>query len=509
MRATPVRVGAIDYIAMVGIVSGIGKALHAWSARSSLWEDEIIAITHGLQPLPFFFVEILRNDIHPFLYFFVLKGWSAINFASDSWALSSSLAAALLSAAVVFAVGAREAGLRAGLLATAAFCVLPTFAWAASNLRMYGLVPGIAVAAWYANREYLRSGKARWAGGFLALQLMLGFCHAIGFFFAAFVAAAALVSEWRNSDRRSLRSWFLLQVLCGIVFLPLMVSAIVRGTEPLGAPSLYSVISYPAAVTSVWGSGQTVLGGLTFVFLLALGFAHRPSRPTLLVLPVGCLLVAICAGMLGKPMFKPPVFTAHLVPFLALGAGAGVAASSIRSVKIVASCCLAAMAVTIWAKPQYRQSEENYAPAAQFIRSRVADGDVVVIPNVSVYWGILRYAVDPRWGRPLDVMPLKSNEAWAGLIHRLGSDWASRLGLRPSRDYVERNGVKFVIGTDAIRHTEAEQRVWIVHRSNYQERVRLGSPVVVTDVTWFGRELSVTRAASNQAGAFVVGNPPR
>ena len=52
-------------ICVLSIVIGCIAAAFWWWTRTSLWEDEIIAITHANQPLPLFFVELLRNDIHP------------------------------------------------------------------------------------------------------------------------------------------------------------------------------------------------------------------------------------------------------------------------------------------------------------------------------------------------------------------------------------------------------------------------------------------------------------
>ena len=56
-------------VCVFGIAMGCVGALYFCSRRGSLWEDEIIAITHANQSLPAFFIEILRNDIHPPFYF--------------------------------------------------------------------------------------------------------------------------------------------------------------------------------------------------------------------------------------------------------------------------------------------------------------------------------------------------------------------------------------------------------------------------------------------------------
>lgn len=53
-----------NLVPLLALMSGLVAAALYWWSRGSLWEDEIIAITHGLQPLLGFFVEVLRNEIH-------------------------------------------------------------------------------------------------------------------------------------------------------------------------------------------------------------------------------------------------------------------------------------------------------------------------------------------------------------------------------------------------------------------------------------------------------------
>jgi ABC-type dipeptide/oligopeptide/nickel transport system permease component len=49
-------------VPLFALVSGITSAIVFWWNRGSLWEDEIIAITHGLESFPDFFIQILRNE---------------------------------------------------------------------------------------------------------------------------------------------------------------------------------------------------------------------------------------------------------------------------------------------------------------------------------------------------------------------------------------------------------------------------------------------------------------
>lgn len=496
----------------IALISGIISAILFWWERDSLWEDEIIAITHGLQPFPGFFVEVLRNDIHPFFYFLLLKLWTLPNIGSDSWALASSLVAALCSAAVIAFATYHIHGRLAALWATAIFCILPTFAWSAANLRMYGLMPGIAVACWYANREYLRTGRLPWIVGVLALQFAQTYSHAIGFFFATFFALAALLEQWQTTDGRRLRIWMAVQVISLLLMLPVMASALVRGTEPLSTPDLFSLASYPVQLVTVWkGSDDPVvvaLGGVTFLFLVAFALTNKTSRIAVLVIPCGALLASIIVSGMGKPMFKSPVFTANLVPFLVIGAAVGIAQLRSRTIRSVAIGFVALLIMAKWIGLYKTPIFENYKPAAQYIVANAQPGDIVIVPNVSVFWGIMRYAVGPTWGYPLEIMQLQSNEAWTRLKGRLGPHWVEQLGLNPASDYVVSQGIKYVIGFTAEHHTREFSRAWVIHRNNYKVTVNLGSPARRKSTEWFGKELTVSMYFPDTSGTSSIPNPP-
>jgi len=75
-----------------------------------------------------------------------LKAWGAFSFGSDRWVLASSLACAFASLLTLSWVAYRVHGVRAALWCAAIFAVLPNFAWAAGNLRMYAAIPALTAA---------------------------------------------------------------------------------------------------------------------------------------------------------------------------------------------------------------------------------------------------------------------------------------------------------------------------------------------------------------------------
>ena len=74
-RISPGATLAQSTISLMAILAGV-----AWrcdlSLKTGFWEDEIIAATHAVQPFPAILVNIVRNDIHPPLYFMQLHVWA-------------------------------------------------------------------------------------------------------------------------------------------------------------------------------------------------------------------------------------------------------------------------------------------------------------------------------------------------------------------------------------------------------------------------------------------------
>jgi hypothetical protein len=227
------------------------------------------------------------------------------------------------------------------------------------------------------------------------------------------------------------------------------------------------------------------LAGLViFLFLTFAAMAERGSRIRTLVVPLAALAVAIVVSMAAKPMIKVPVFAANLLPFLALGAGVGVAHHGKRYLRAGAYACLLVLAIAAFPLMRYQLPSDAYLKAGESIAAQAQSGDIVVVPNVSVYWGIMRYAVGENWGKPLEIMPLKPNAQWQALLNKIGAQNSTRLGLYPISDHVTYRGVDYVIGEDARHMTASAQRVWVVQRNGYKVDVQLGAPFIRTAITY-------------------------
>jgi mannosyltransferase len=460
-----------------------------WHGRESLWEDEIIAITHGNQPLPLFFVETLRNDIHPPLYFLQLKLWHDLGLSSDSAVLFNSVACAFFSLAILFSITRKIYGDRAACYATALFAVMPIFAYSGANLRMYGMVPGCVLLVWYTNRQWFMTRQRKWLIWAVVLEAATSYLHAIEFFFVGFIALGACLESLYHARTSSaaresqsgtgLMQWILAHCVVLLLILPLMASGVVRGSEATAPSSLFDLLTEPGSIISGWAPSSILplrLAGLgIFLFLAAAAMFEGRTRVRTLVIVIATLTAAIAVSMLAKPMIKIPVFAANLVPFLALGAGTCVAIRGSRYWRFGMFACLAVLAIAALPLMRYQMTSDSYAETGRQLRQLAHPGDVVIVPNVSVFWGVMRYAVGEDWGKPLEIMPLQPNPQWDGVFRKLGPGLTQTLGLRPASDHVVANGITYVIGPDARHMTANVERVWVVQRDGYLVDAQLGA----------------------------------
>lgn len=516
----PTKIDRIVCIATITL--GLLVSLFYWWNRQGLWEDEIIAITHANQPFPLFFIEVLRNDVHPPVYFLQLKLWQQLGFHSDQAILANSLVWAAISLCALFYMARAVYGAKAAWYAAAIYAVFPIFAFSAANLRMYAMVPAMAVLVWYANHRWFGTARNKWLAIAILTEVVLAYMHAIEFYFVAFFVMAAFAEalfQRRAGDSSpavkstaAIAKWLGWQAVVVVLMLPLMGSAVVRGSDAGAPASGLAILLEPGALVAGWGPSSIlflrITGLVIFCVLAALAMKEPSVRLRTLIIPIGALGVAIAVSMLAKPMLKVPVFAANLLPFLALGAGVGVAIHAKPWARNAVYGCLALLCAAAAPLVVYQLKPGGYQETAQYLMAKVQPGDVVIVPNVSVYWGVLRYAVGPNWGKPLEVMPLEPNPQWASLTAKLGLEVTDRLGLRPETDTVAHNGVRYAVGQDARQATAQAKRVWVVHRDGYRVDVELGGPFMRHSMVRAGSsDLVISRFDSGPSGKTVARHP--
>lgn len=226
----------------------------------SLWWDEGISLHLATSS----FAEIIANrivNIHPPLYFFLLKIWVALTGTTVFAARYSSVLGSFLQMALVYAVLRRWFGRR-----VAAVGLVMTAVWSLSivygqELRVYAFLPLVYLLlvglAWEiglgkpSRRQWLALAVVEW----VALHL-----HYNALFLLLFVNVWLLFKLWRGPQ---FATWLKVQVVAGLASLPWAVGVLLNRSAVQAEASLAGFTTQPPAwnfvLPQMWGFHLTGL----------------------------------------------------------------------------------------------------------------------------------------------------------------------------------------------------------------------------------------------------------
>lgn len=487
--------GTLLVLAAIAIFIGLAASIHAFHSVPGFWEDEFYQVTFANESISKFIFAVARLDIHPFFHYLQLKVWAEF-FPSDKGLLANSLFWHFISCGVIFYVGRAWRGVLVGLLAVAFYVLIPQVVWASATLRMYTLIPALAVGAWWLNVRALSKdsvSKREWLG-IVAIELALAYSHAIAFFFVPWIALAAAmqVSDTRRNPAPWHR-WFILHGIVGILLLPLALMAAFRTGIPGNRAPEENIVFAIGAMLAGWGMKSLLIRGVAAAFygaVVMLGLRDRADRPLTLWLLLGPLVAGLAVTFLVAPMFKVPVYASVLLPFAAL-----VLASALTRLQGAVCHWLPILIVVVLAMAVFPTTEilfkdrttNPWELVANEVKARAMPGDVVVVPKAYEYWAVMRYAVGPQWGAPSEVLPVP-NERWESLMQRLGPALTNFLGLLPKTNKIESAGITYVIGEEAVAETRGASRAWVIHTRSYAVPVKIADGYGKSALVWQGEQ---------------------
>lgn len=400
----------------------------------SLWWDEGISLHLATSSA----ADIVRdrlNNIHPPLYFFLLKGWLALVGVSPFTGRYLSVLAGLLQVALVFAIltpdrrrsqaphlsgvgkGARYgAWLAAGLMLLSPLSVVYS-----QEIRVYAFLPVVyLLMLLLAGRWLDRPQRSQKSSEVLAIAIVAWVAlhlHYIALFGVAAVGAWGVFVLWRRRDLAGLRRWLSAFALVGAASLPWLLAvganwpavqaeaaAGTFTTEPVPLPFLlaqvwvFHLTGLAGALSSPFVQGAAavaafLVGGL----LVAVGGDTLASRQPAGSSPAAARLLLRLAAFWALPLlggllvwsvrsFSHPryitMFAALLVPLAALLMAA--ARSPLRRfVAALLGLCL--VALSLWGLRQYFFDPATAKPdvrgAARFLEAAAAPDDLILIPD--------------------------------------------------------------------------------------------------------------------------------
>ncbi len=455
----------MSYLLAAALLCGAG--MRFWlKLDSGLWEDEVIAVTHAVQPLPYFFVNIVRNDIHPPLYFLQLHLWSLVS-QTDAWFAANSVAWGLAAIASLMTVLRRSSGTMLGLAAAAFLAVLPSGLWMSQEIRPYAWLSVLYIWLYALALDCFGrpAHSRRLHGALLLLCLVVIYSHAVGFLAVMFNGLFALCHLMRRrAQRRDVLAWAAVYGTAALGSLPQLATNLLHDANLGSATTLMDALSWCPAVifgNEVEGASWW-LGIFAYLGIAGVGMAVARTR-----LVAGCFLIAplLVACLLAtglKPIFKPNFFATLMAPFFAIVLAETTAAlrPALR-MPIVSGLLggLFAMAVAGWVG---KHRSADFLPAAVDLRANLQPGDTIYVPQNVMFWGLARYLAGPQWGSTLEVAN-PPNAQWSKVYTRLGPKVIGLLHLQPTTQVLKLpNQVNMMLGDESQVLAEAHSRVWLV-----------------------------------------------
>ena len=316
------------------LMLGLGLRL-VNSGGPGLWLDELWSVYLTRLPLDQMLRLVAQVDLHPPLYYFILRGLAPLGQSELTLRLSSTIfdLAALLP---LYLLTRRLSGTRAAWLACSLFTFSSLHVLYSQNVRMYTLLATLLLCS-YALFWWLVSEKSppRWVfGAYLLVNLIALYLNN---FAALFLATQLLILLLAFRTRPNFWRLGLLWLILGILYLPWLASLLTQygNNNIFNKPSLVELFDSFASL----GGADHVNGPLHFNLLvleqpwLLLGMViltvaglkrlanRRPERLFLLCFWLVPLLVSWSLSQI-KPVYADRAFMASSLPFFIIMASA-------------------------------------------------------------------------------------------------------------------------------------------------------------------------------------------
>ena len=405
---------------IAALLGGFALRLYQLGAES-LWYDEAVSVWLAQKPLAAMIAHT-AGDIHPPGYYLLLHLWQIVATPTPAHGLEYlfawvSVAASMVSLALLWVVGRRLLGAGVALAGVAAAALHPYHIWYAQEVRMYALGGALALLALWATLRWLESGQRRWLAVYV-LSAAAGL-YSLYYFVFAMVGIGVGVLLLRPSARRYW-GWLGAHVAVALLFAPWLPlfwrQAIDPPVPPWRAPwnSAAEVTAALREAVAALMIGQTPVGPLWVWALLALVVAlaaiavTRQRRGLLALLAYIFVPIALLFGvsLVGPPIYHVRYLYPVAAPF-ALVIGAALAGIG-RRARILGWAAATALVLVyvlslraFWFDAAYRA--DDHRSAVRALATAWRPGDVIlanagwITPLLEVYW--------PQAGDGADAVP--------------------------------------------------------------------------------------------------------
>ena len=422
--AFPSKIDFVPLILLVLLLLAFALRIFLLDGQS-IWWDEGISLHLGTSDLATIFGDRL-NNIHPPLYFILLKGWLALTGVTVFSARYLSVLAGWLLVPAVYSISVRWFNRRMGLLAAFLATISAVSVIYAQEIRVYALLPLAYLALLAVTRELTRrdtspAGKewVLWAGlgifSWIALHL-----HYVSAFAVGYVTIWAALSFLFTHRRRELNRLVIIQVIVILASLPWFLAAIAnwRGIsgEANAGTFVTEAVPFRFLLTQIWTFHLTGLAGalarpsvefiaaltaLLLLLLLLLRLADNGTRRETSILlanwliPLSSALLVWLVRSFSHPryvaMYAPGLIllAAYLILPVTARAKSGFLNVTGRSVALLFLVLLTAL--SLWGLALYYFDDEvakdDVRGVARYLEEAAGEGDVIIVPDTD--WSLL------------------------------------------------------------------------------------------------------------------------
>lgn len=483
-RAFPALTGRYRWFDIAGLcaVGVVAVALRFWT-RSPMWLDEALTVNiaaHPLHQIP----DVLRNDGHPPLYYFLLHWWMDLVGTSNTAIRALAGVFGVLVIPATWLVGRRVGGRTVAWSAAVVVAVLPFAIRYSTENRMYSLVMLLALLGWLCADSALRRTRPLPLVGLTVCTSALLWSQYWALWLglaAAVTGIVRLVRARRAGDRARARAtaWVLGALGVGAIsFIP-WVPTLLYQQAHTGTPWASRSMPPTVVVNTIEALGGAAnatdaLGGwyvtaIIVLGLLGVGVASgrfeldlrtRPhSRP--LAWLAGLTILLGVATMLASNSAFQPRYNAVWLPFALVIAGIGIAVLRGPLVQRGA-LALVVVASAAGCYQNVTMSRTQAADAAAVIAANGRPGDVVAVCPDQLGPALVR--VLPA-GFDVGSFPTFSNPRIVNW-----SDYVARTGSRSPADFA----------SDLVARAGDDKQIFVVWSESYITHKKLCTDVVIS-----------------------------
>ncbi|MBC4015003.1 hypothetical protein [Siccirubricoccus deserti] len=338
----------------------------------------------------------------------------------------------------------------------------------AQELRPYSWMYCLIIWNYYfVERYFARSAMLLREGLIIgALNLAVIHSHALGFLAILLLGLQALVRIVETgATRRRLLGWLVIYGASALAAVPPIAVGLLRdGNLGAGDGALANLLDWMTRLIMPRGNSPLLLAlsvGLYAGVVLG-GLLNRQLRLTTLLFLVLPLVVATALGAIGMPIFKLNIFSTIMTPFLVLVMACLTARLSDK--RRLAAAVALGLVLSLFSAQYllHRPQTTGFRAVTEIITREGQPGDLVYVPQGSIFWGVARYFGTEQSAWHLRVAPAVPVR-WRQVYDFLGPKLIGWFELEPeTRWLATRAGYDMVVGDMAPVVAAQRPRVWLV-----------------------------------------------